>query len=152
MYRYRAIPAEHVVVDAPAIPAAAADLVYRVIGRPSDKAPAKTTERGGWVYCQGEDAVQRAAHTKERWSIAPWRALGSVVRLMTKASGKHGDIAYKDDAPGRDGLDFDAAMRHAAAYVLHGDKPDAESGEHPLAHAAARLMMIVERHARKADK
>jgi Domain of unknown function (DUF5664) len=82
---------------------------------------------------------------KARWTLMPWNALRCVANIMTKAAAKHGDRTYAEPSPGRDAIDFDAAMRHIAR-VQAGESPiDAELGEHHYACAAARLMLIVER-------
>lgn len=89
-------------------------------------------------------AAPAAPAVKVRWTLMPWRALASVARVLTGGAAKHGDRDFDVGGDDRDALDFDAAMRHIAAHVA-GTTRDEESGEQPLAHAAARLLMIVER-------
>lgn len=79
---------------------------------------------------------------KDRWSLLPWEAVREVVRAFTFGAAKHD----KDGAIGYHTVDpeerFNAAMRHIAEHKC-GVRADHESGLHPLAHAAASLLIVI---------
>lgn len=78
----------------------------------------------------------------------PFRALETVAKVIESGDRKHasGDWIVKPDRiDGR--KDLDAALRHIGQYI-NGQDVDEDSGESPLAHAAARLLFLLEREAR----
>lgn len=87
--------------------------------------------------------VERADLTR-----LPWRALAIVAKVIESGDRKYhqGDWIH---APERvDGRrDLASALRHIGEYV-EGQDVDEDSGESPLAHAAARLLFLLEREAR----
>lgn len=81
-------------------------------------------------------------------SRLPFRALGAVARVIASGDAKYAPGDWIT-APGRvDGRrDLDSALGHIGEW-LDGKDVDEESGQSPLAHAAARLLFILEREAR----
>jgi hypothetical protein len=88
----------------------------------------------------GLELTDSLAESKPRWSLMPWRALLQVSRAMTLGAAKHGDLSYR--AADADAY-FDAAMRHLTAWRC-GETADPETGLHPLAHAAADVLIGLE--------
>lgn len=87
--------------------------------------------------------VERADLTR-----LPFRALAIVAKVIESGDRKYqaGDWIM---APARiDGRrDLNSALRHIAEFI-EGKDVDEDSGESPLAHAAARLLFLLEREAR----
>lgn len=80
---------------------------------------------------------------KARWSMLPWAGLAVVVDMLTATAEIKGDDGTND--PWRSvtpEYHFDAACRHLAAYGA-GQRRDPQTGKHPLAHAAARLLFFL---------
>lgn len=78
----------------------------------------------------------------------PWRALAVVAKVIESGDRKYqaGDwIMAPQRIDGR--RDLASALRHIGEYV-EGQDVDEDSGESPLAHAAARLLFLLEREAR----
>lgn len=78
----------------------------------------------------------------------PWRALSVVAKVIESGDRKYhqGDwIMAPQRVDGR--RDLASALRHIGEYV-EGKDVDEDSGESPLAHAAARLLFLLEREAR----
>jgi hypothetical protein len=87
-------------------------------------------------------AKTETAAGKDRWSLVPWESMRQVVRAFTFGAAKHdkpGVIGYRTADPE---MYFDAAMRHIAEYRC-GTRADHETGLHPLAHAAASLLVVI---------
>lgn len=87
--------------------------------------------------------VERADLTR-----LPFRALAVVAKVIESGDRKYqaGDwIMAPQRIDGR--RDLNSALRHIAEYV-EGKDVDEDSGESPLAHAAARLLFLLEREAR----
>ena len=87
--------------------------------------------------------VERADLTR-----LPWRALAVVAKAIESGDRKYqaGDwIMAPQRIDGR--RDLNSALRHIAEFV-EGKNVDEDSGESPLAHAAARLLFLLEREAR----
>lgn len=90
----------------------------------------------------GGESKRNGSKGKERWSLIPWRAMREVVKAFTAGAEKHdrdGKIGYLTANP----VDyFDAAMRHISEYQC-GVRTDHETQLHPLAHAAASLLIVI---------
>ena len=87
--------------------------------------------------------VERADLTRH-----PWRALAIVAKVIESGDQKYqaGDwIMAPERIDGR--RDLNSALRHIGEYI-EGKNVDEDSGESPLAHAAARLLFLLEREAR----
>ena len=87
--------------------------------------------------------VERADLTR-----LPWRALAVVAKVIESGDKKYhqGDwIMAPERVDGR--RDLASALRHIGEFV-EGQDVDEDSGESPLAHAAARLLFLLEREAR----
>ena len=77
---------------------------------------------------------------KNRWTLLPWKQLNKVVSVLTFGAEKHGDHGYKK----RTEKEYlDAALRHIVEH-LRGVTEDHETGEPPLAHAVADLLIAME--------
>lgn len=80
---------------------------------------------------------------KTRWAFP--RALAAVNRVMLKNKDKDTSKPWADQP-------LDHHYRHADEHVTEAFDPDAkdgQSGEHPAAHAIARLLMYLELLERK---
>lgn len=78
----------------------------------------------------------------------PFRALAIVAKVIESGDRKYqaGDwIMAPQRIDGR--RDLNSALRHIAEFI-DGKDVDEDSGESPLAHAAARLLFLLEREAR----
>lgn len=78
------------------------------------------------------------------------KATDAVERVLVFRAEKYKDHEsyLKDGRPVS--AHYTAANRHMGHYQM-GDMQDHESGEHPLAHAIAQLMMALELELRDAD-
>lgn len=82
--------------------------------------------------------------TKPAWHHMPFAALDETAMVFAYGAAKHGAGDYKGpDAPSVSYC-IGAAMRHLSAF-MRGDVRDADSGRHALAHAAARVLIALER-------
>lgn len=79
--------------------------------------------------------------TKPNYSLVPPKALESIVKVFTHGATKHGDFTYTRDGESL-GSQITKAMRHIQEWRM-GVSVDAETGESPLAHAAARLIIAL---------
>ncbi len=77
--------------------------------------------------------------TKRRWTLLPWSALAEVVDVLEFGARKYAVDNWKH--VGRDRY-VDAMIRHVVAYVA-GEREDAESGLHHLAHAVCCGLFVV---------
>lgn len=87
--------------------------------------------------------VERADLTR-----LPWRALEVVAKVIESGDRKYaaGDwIMAPERIDGR--RDLASALRHVGQYI-EGQETDEDSGLSPLAHAAARLLFLLEREER----
>jgi len=78
------------------------------------------------------------------YSIMPMVGLEAVSNVMQSGSRKHGARGF-DDPTAVDCKEMIAKARGHIEQFENGSDPDTESGESHLAHAAADLMIIVER-------
>jgi hypothetical protein len=81
---------------------------------------------------------------KVRWAFPVWGALQAVFRVLTDGAAVHPDPPGSMEAlqvPADD--HWDAAMRHLVAW-RRGELVD-ESGHLALAHAAARVLLLLAR-------
>lgn len=87
----------------------------------------------------------KPASERPQLSRLPFRALGAVAKVIESGDRKYAEgdwITAPERIDGR--RDIDSALAHLAEW-LGGKDVDEESGESPLAHAAARLLFILER-------
>lgn len=87
--------------------------------------------------------VERADLTR-----LPWKALAIVAKVIESGDQKYhqGDwIMAPERVDGR--RDLASALRHCGEFI-EGKDVDEDSGLSPLAHAAARLLFLLEREAR----
>lgn len=78
----------------------------------------------------------------------PWKALEIVAKVIESGDRKYqaGDwIMAPQRIDGR--RDLNSSLRHIGEFI-EGKDVDEDSGESPLAHAAARLLFLLEREAR----
>lgn len=86
--------------------------------------------------------VERADLTR-----LPWRALAVVAKVIESGDRKYaaGDwVVAIERIDGR--RDLASALKHIAEWI-EGVEVDEDSGQSPLAHAAARLLFLLEREA-----
>jgi len=79
---------------------------------------------------------------KQRWDYVPWEALSEIVDVLTFGGNKHSPHGWKEDNDSED--DFAGMMRHITEGRL-GATSDPETGKHPFAHAACRLLFMLAR-------
>ena len=87
---------------------------------------------------------------KPDWSLLQWRAVDRYARVLTFGAAKYGRDNWKL-VPNLRRRYLAACLRHVVAYVS-GEKTDAESGEHQLAHAICCLAFILEDIIDKGDE
>ncbi len=76
-----------------------------------------------------------------RYSLIPSSALRQVASAFAYGAEKHKDDDYVSTSSNRTiSGEFDAVIRHYRAFV-GGERNDAETGLHHLAHAAARALI-----------
>ena len=96
-----------------------------------------------------EEAARGPADTdvKPRYSLVPAWALEQVALALTLGAEKHADDDFRTVSPEDSGRttsgEFDAAMRHWAAYT-QGEWLDDETGVPHVAAAATRMMIACE--------
>ena len=76
---------------------------------------------------------------KARWSLLPWAGLAKVVDVLTVSGSKYSDDYWRT-VPTAEHLD--KALRHIAGH-MRGETRDHETKLPALAHATARLLMIL---------
>lgn len=81
---------------------------------------------------------------KTMWSAMPLLAIRQVKEVMTKGAQKYAKFNYISGAGLPMSRMLDGAQRHIDEYVLEGRTADPDTGKHPLAHAAAELLMALE--------
>lgn len=131
------------------------------------KAPGAATSNGMVTRCGSEHAAKmggstaaavmldrldaeppfaKSDATKPRAELLPPRALLAVSRVLTHGAAKYGHenhLRAGDDVENRY---MGATLRHLLAH-MSGEAADAETGESHLAHAAADLLLMLERGA-----
>lgn len=94
----------------------------------------------GFEPDEEHEPKERACVGKDRWSLLPVDAITEVVRAMETGASKHGAHDWERGLPWS--VYFDAAQRHLWAFQ-GGETADRDSGLHPLAHAAASLLILL---------
>ena len=92
------------------------------------------------MNCRADEGLKLDSG-KPRWSLVPWGAMASVVRVLTFGAKKYADDNWKHVANARTRY-YDAAMRHLTAWWL-GEEKDPETGESHLAHAACCVLYLL---------
>lgn len=77
---------------------------------------------------------------KPRWDLVPVRAMEDVVTVLTFGATKHSDYGWRRVSRTKH---LAAAMRHIWAW-RKGVRNDPETNVSHLAHAVARLLMIID--------
>jgi hypothetical protein len=82
---------------------------------------------------------------KPRYDLIPPKALAGIVDALTDGANRYGDENWRMvlEKPGGPSRYFAAVLRHLFAWK-RGELVDARSGLHPLAHAGASLMFLME--------
>lgn len=82
---------------------------------------------------------------KPRYDLIPPKALAGIVDALTDGANRYGDENWRMvlEKPGGPNRYFAAVLRHLFAWK-RGELVDARSGLHPLAHAGASLMFLME--------
>lgn len=82
---------------------------------------------------------------KERWDLLPWSGLRAVVQVLTFYSTAEETAASSAwrNIEGWRARHFASLMRHLWAW-MRGERRDSESGLPHLAHAAARVLFLLE--------
>lgn len=91
-------------------------------------------------------------HNKLRLEIVPWEAVLLVARAFDYGAQKYSPMGWRAYTPDEDPNDpesysaklFAAALRHMFTW-WNGEDKDEESGLSPLAHAAANILMLLDR-------
>lgn len=79
--------------------------------------------------------------TKPNYSLVPPKALEAIVKVFTYGATKHGDFTFTEKGETLSSQ-ITKAMRHIQEWRM-GVLVDGETGESPLAHAAARLVIAL---------
>jgi hypothetical protein len=79
---------------------------------------------------------------KPRWSLLPWKALGSVVGVLEYGAKKYAPEAWRN-VPGGKARYREALLRHVIAYT-RGEDLDPESGLPHLAHVVCNALFLLE--------
>jgi hypothetical protein len=81
--------------------------------------------------------------TKPAWHFMPFAALDEVAMVFGYGAAKHGVGDYKGpDAP-TERYNIGAALRHISLH-MQGQKHDGDSGRAHIAHAVARLLIVLD--------
>lgn len=86
---------------------------------------------------------------KTEWHLFLWLAAGEVVRVLMFGAKKYGEFNWVKVERARERY-FNAAIRHLTAWY-RGERNDAESGLHHLAHAACCVLFLLEAELRGAS-
>jgi len=78
---------------------------------------------------------------KRRWDLLPWRAVGTVVDVLTIGASKYGDENWRHVGRPQERY-FAAALRHLTAWVDDEDA-DPETGLPHLAHAVCCVLFLL---------
>lgn len=78
---------------------------------------------------------------KPNLSGLPQRALAEVARVLDDGEAQFGRDTWREGRPWTD--HSSALLRHTARW-LEGEEVDVNSGLHPLAHVAARALMLLQ--------
>jgi len=106
----------------------------------ADTTPRPASGQAGLKHDQG----------KPRWDLLPIEIIGKIVDVMTFGAKKYDDNNWKNVDNGAERY-YAAAMRHLAAW-RRGERADAESGLHPLAHALCGIMFAFWLEEHKSDE
>lgn len=93
--------------------------------------------------CDTAATGQKHDTAKPRYSLLPWKAVDELVRVLEHGAAKYGPENWRKVTNGRQRY-LNAALRHIAAVLAAGERNDAESGFHHLAHAAVSLLFALE--------
>lgn len=77
---------------------------------------------------------------KARPDLLPADALLAILRVMASGASTYGDRGWEAGRPVS--RDYGALLRHLWAW-WSGEERDGHSGEHPLAHVAARAIIML---------
>lgn len=82
---------------------------------------------------------------KVQWNLLPWESTEEVVKVLMHGNNRPGRKANDWESKGVEYTEecFSAALRHLTAWKK-GNKLDKDSELHSLAHAIARLYIIME--------
>ena len=83
----------------------------------------------------------RPVQEKPRYDLIPGDALEEVAKALTHGAAKHEARGW-ETSPRRWGGEFAAAMRHLWTFA-RGEHTDPDSGLSHLAHAAARILILL---------
>lgn len=89
----------------------------------------------------GDTPSMQAKDGKDPWDLLPTHALREVVRVFGFGARKHGPDNWKVAKDTRRRY-YASALRHLTDW-WDGETKDAESGRHPLAHAAADVLILL---------
>lgn len=78
---------------------------------------------------------------KPRWSLLPWPAVSQVVDVLEFGARKYAPHNWQT-VPDGDTRYFDACMRHLVSWRA-GERCDAETGLHHLAHATCCALFLL---------
>lgn len=85
----------------------------------------------------------KADRGKWRFSLLPWGALKEVIHVLEFGANKYAENNWMQVDNHRQRY-FDAAIRHLTAWYA-GERLDAESGLHHLAHAGCCILFLLAR-------
>lgn len=84
--------------------------------------------------------LKRDDQAKPRFDLIPMRALRSVAVVLALGVPKHGEQGWRTIPASKH---FECALRHVVSHAL-GEKNDPDTGEPHLAHAASRILFMLE--------
>ena len=87
------------------------------------------------------EAAPAKTPAKTRWDLMPFRALDEVAKVITHGAEKHSPDGWRDRPRSEH---VAAALRHLVAVLAGESSHEDESGRLNLAHAATRLLFLVE--------
>lgn len=90
---------------------------------------------------KNEPQATKQDATKPPWRLLPWRAVAQVVEVLRFGAEKYEAHSWKRTENGAERY-AEAAVRHLVAY-MEGERVDAESGLHVLAHAACDVLFAL---------
>jgi hypothetical protein len=104
---------------------------------PLDRAGEKITGPQKWATAEVNVGLKVA---KDLWTLLPWEALESVVRVMMIGAKKYRPRGW-EDVPNVIEVYKNAAARHLSA-MMRGEVWDAESNEPHAAHLACCALIV----------
>jgi hypothetical protein len=96
------------------------------------------------MECRDQNGdILKHEENKPQWSVMPWDAIESVVRVFEYGANKYNEpFTYYKEGLKYSSL-FESMLRHMIADYYYGEERDPDSGCLHLSHAAANALMLI---------